>query len=81
MAVYPNPTSSFVHLDFRTSTLSSGTLTLQDAMGKEVAYLAIASNAVPVKIDVSALKPGVYFVTYLDKSGTKLHSKMVKMDD
>ncbi|MFB6456445.1 DUF3472 domain-containing protein [Chitinophaga sp. Hz27] len=59
--VYPNPASSTLHVTLK-KVVGNVWLYLYDALGREVSRKAAASST--MQLDISALKPGTYFVKY-----------------
>lgn len=70
-AIYPNPTSDQVNLQFN-ETLTGSTLRIVDLSGQTV-YTAILSSTNTHSIDTDFLKQGVYIVTI--ESATAVYSK------
>jgi hypothetical protein len=58
--VYPNPADTEVTL----AHPASGTATLYDAQGKQLAHQKIARGAEQSRFSTAALAPGTYFIVY-----------------
>ena len=64
LTVSPNPTNGLVELR-AVNAINSG-FTIRDAMGRRLLNNSI--NGLSVVLDLSKEKPGVYFLTFNDKS-------------
>ncbi len=69
VVLYPNPTSHFLYITERTLA----DVEIYDIAGK----LVVTSAIVDSKIDVSALKSGVYFIS-IESNGLRSHKKFIK---
>jgi hypothetical protein len=76
ITLFPNPAHSIVYISSRgSSTAQNGSMTFYDLRGKLVLTKQIVNAT--TGIDVSALKPGVYFVRFSNNQMTSV-SKFVK---
>jgi len=73
MAVYPNPTSDWLHVDLGSKDAYS--LQLVDAFGKIVWSKKADSDR--VEINVADFAPGAYFLTVDDESGNSWRTKVM----
>lgn len=70
--IYPNPVEDVLNL----TKVSEGAIyTLYDAAGRQVAQGAVTKRR---SVDVSALRPGVYFISVTDKDEVVLNTKFIK---
>lgn len=74
--VYPNPFSGSVDLN---GIAQYSELKVYDTMGKTVFRQSLDANS--VKIDLSALNPGLYIFTLSDKSGKQMVRRLLKQGD
>ncbi|MCF8386904.1 MAG: FG-GAP-like repeat-containing protein [Bacteroidales bacterium] len=72
--VYPNPVSDFLYIDFNKT--SPFKIYMRNNEGKTV--LQKTANSLHEKIDVSALKPGVYSLIVESEDGSQFNVKVVK---
>lgn len=69
MNIYPNPTNTEVMIDFRDVADGAIAYMIYDTFGRKVLSDAIPTGAESMKIDVSQLDMGVYYVTLLHQNG------------
>jgi hypothetical protein len=68
LGVFPNPASEFITLTLP-AIMQETTLTLSDATGEIIRHTPIHSGT--HRIDISALPPGIYFITIQTISGSR----------
>lgn len=68
---YPNPAKDFINMDIRIPGSASATLSMYNLTGGLVRETEVAAGKSQLKLDVSDLKPGVYFYT-LKQNGKPL---------
>lgn len=64
-SIYPNPSDEFVILDFTNTSSSIFTFTITDIVGKKIKQtenIRMAEGKNSIKINISSLKAGVYFL-------------------
>ena len=72
MNIYPNPASDFVMVEARESSI----VTLFDMVGHQVSEAKMPANV--MKMDVSALDAGIYFISITDqRNGDRITRKLV----
>jgi hypothetical protein len=72
MNIYPNPASDFVMVEARESSI----VTLFDMVGHQVSEAVMPANV--MKMDVSALEAGIYFISITDqRNGDRITRKLV----
>lgn len=78
--IYPNPTSSLVHLNLSAPVSESMLLTVIDVNGRVVVrkYFKVSIGNNSIELDASTFEKGVYFLSLEDSSGLKLVNKFVK---
>lgn len=78
--IYPIPAANLVYVDLNISSLSSSQIIIVDITGKVVksinAVLNLGKNK--IKLDISDLPNGIYFVNLQDEAGNKISQKMIK---
>ncbi|HLG34909.1 MAG TPA: T9SS type A sorting domain-containing protein [Bacteroidia bacterium] len=78
ISVYPNPATTQLIID--NGQLKIESVEIYDVLGEKVFSQAPGTkHHAPITIDVSGLKPGIYFVTVTDETGNKAVRKVVKM--
>lgn len=75
--LYPLPAKSQVFLQ-HDKALSGSMITINSADGRLVKRITPSTNSMQTAIDVSTLKPGLYFVKFDDGTGTVENVKMIK---
>ncbi len=70
--IYPNPSATLVHIDWKTVSSSKATLQINDLSGKVVWKQDIQENQNQLKLDVSTWDKGAYLVRM--EQGTKIYS-------
>ena len=70
--IYPVPSSSFVTIDVE----GMQTLNLYNAMGQFIRSISV-DRASEIRIDVSQMAPGVYFIEAMDQNGHKKAGRFV----
>lgn len=73
--IYPNPTSNFIKVRLH-KNLSKPILELFDATGKQVLSQSIESD---LNIDISKLKPAIYFYKIKDGKDVKKSGEIIKV--
>jgi hypothetical protein len=75
LVVYPNPATNQLNLVFDKNTI--GTISICDAMGKEVYSYLISNPNIELQIDISNFTNGIYYLSYRNKD-VSIHRKFVK---
>jgi hypothetical protein len=73
--VFPNPATNQLNLVFDKN--SAGTISIFDAMGKEVYSCNINNPSSELPIDLSNFTNGIYYVNYKNKD-VSIHKKFIK---
>jgi hypothetical protein len=73
---YPNPSTSFVHLDFETES-ATRTIQITDNLGREI--LKTEAQSKNVTLDVSHFSSGIYFLSVAEKN-TKVKAIKVEIE-
>lgn len=74
--IYPNPVTKQLHI--RQHAMTVKRLEMRDQLGRKVKEFDLGSIAL-LKVDVSDLEAGTYFISGLDADGTKCVRRFVKM--
>ena len=74
--IYPNPANNFIQIQLKANDLSNYVVSIVDVSGRAVMNQSLVND----KIDISALKSGMYFVSLLNASTAKVlgYEKFVK---
>ena len=75
LVVFPNPATNHLNLVFDKN--STGTISIFDAMGKEVYSYKINNPSSELPIDLSNFTNGIYYVNYKNKD-VSIHKKFIK---
>ena len=75
LVVFPNPATNQLNLVFDKN--STGTITINDALGKEVYSYNINNPSSELPIDISNFTNGIYYVSYKSKE-VSIHRKFIK---
>jgi len=75
IAIYPNPTSDFITISAKNSTIS--TIEIYNILGKEILKVN-TTNSNQLKIDLSDLSSGIYLIKIIDSTGKSTLKKVVK---
>ncbi|MFZ4614383.1 MAG: T9SS type A sorting domain-containing protein, partial [Bacteroidia bacterium] len=75
LVVFPNPATNQLNLVFDKN--STGTITINDALGKEVYSYNINNPRSELPIDISNFTNGIYYVNYKNKD-VSIHKKFIK---
>lgn len=76
--IYPNPFRDIIHIRSAEPLSQTLVISLADATGRILVETEIDGNT-PAELNVQKLPKGVYMLTIVDKSGTKLHlRKMIR---
>ena len=76
--MYPNPAGDEVNVDFNLPEIDSGVIEITDVYGKLIKkYEFSQQTSASMKLDVSGLQNGVYFVT-LQAGKYLVSKKMIK---
>jgi hypothetical protein len=75
LVVFPNPATNQLNLVFDKN--STGTITINDALGKEVYSYNINNPSSELPIDISNFTNGIYYVNYKNKD-VSIHKKFIK---
>jgi hypothetical protein len=76
--VYPNPAAGVINLAIPISELGQSTFKVLNQTGKEVASGMVQSVDYQAKVDVSALKPGLYHLQIKTAKGNWLAARFAK---
>jgi hypothetical protein len=77
-AIYPNPASKEVTLDLSNDTGWVGnTITVTNLQGQALVRVVLTTKL--TKLDVSSLKPGLYFIIAKKEDGATIKQKLVKI--
>jgi len=71
--IKPNPVADYLH--FTSSNPKSGSVIIRDIMGQSVINQLVYHNA---SIDLSSVKPGIYFVTFFLDNHASASKKLIK---
>jgi hypothetical protein len=75
--LYPNPTKNTIHVELPNNLSDTiKTVSFYDVLGKTVKQIT-NSNSNAIKIDVSQLSSGLYFVEIQTENNTKLVKKLI----
>lgn len=74
--IYPNPTNGNVFIKNLTPLIQK--CTLSDALGRNIYSFEIPENENQMEVNLNDLKPGIYFMVFIDKQGHKITQKMIK---
>lgn len=78
IAVFPNPTSSTINVSYNAQNINCQEIIIIDAVGKVVKLLDdFDSNSGKVKIDISNLEKGIYFLVF-NSQHKSMNFKVVK---
>jgi hypothetical protein len=78
MNIYPNPAGDEVFIDYDLPASENGMITITDVYGKKINEFRFSQKvSESMKIDVSALQSGVYFIS-LQTGKYSVTRKMVK---
>lgn len=75
--LYPNPATDFVNVIIPPGT-GNGIITIFNGMGAEVMSVKANANASTQKLNISLLKPGIYFVQVKSSAGIILSKKKLE---
>jgi hypothetical protein len=75
LVVFPNPATNKLNLVFDKN--STGTITISDALGKEVYSYLINNDSLEFPIDISNFINGIYYLSYRNKE-VSIHKKFIK---
>ena len=75
LLVFPNPATNQLNLVFDKN--STGTIIINDALGKEVYSYLINNPNLELQIDISNFTNGIYYLSYRSKD-VSIHKKFVK---
>ena len=60
--VYPNPASDRLNIQFVSNEKQQVSIALFNSLGQELSYKELSQNGADLWVDVSAFRPGVYFI-------------------
>ncbi|MBD2722441.1 T9SS type A sorting domain-containing protein [Hymenobacter armeniacus] len=76
ISVYPNPAHGFATVEIKDAKV--GAVTVLNNLGQRISAQAKGAGQESLKLDVSALKPGLYFVQIVSADGqTKIYKELV----
>lgn len=73
LKLYPNPSSSSLHISDEQNDLSNSTIEITNNIGQTILQMPFSSS-----IDVSILPEGCYFITITTNQSQRFHGKFVK---
>ncbi len=78
--LYPTPANQYVYVDLNMFSASSSQIMVVDLTGKVVKTISNDLNAGKnkIKLDISELPNGIYFVNMQDETGKMISQKMIK---
>ena len=76
--VFPNPASSIVNIELTELSKEQSYIEIFDVQGRIIKEISLAKNQRKVRIDVSELESGLYFIKYSDKNTTYGSKLMVE---
>ena len=77
ISVYPNPAHDRLTVQVNDLELEEGTLTVYDAMGRQIQSLSTRISVGEMSLDVSELIPGVYFIKVTDQNDIQITKRFV----
>jgi hypothetical protein len=72
IAIYPNPFTSDVYVDFSTLSGGQATITVTNINGQQLLERSINTTKQVEKVDLSSLAKGIYFVNATSDTGTTI---------
>jgi hypothetical protein len=75
VAIYPNPATEIIHISFSEKLVSNASLSICDELGKVVRNQKTKGGT--ETIDISNLKPGIYFVSIINGE-ERVRKKIIK---
>jgi len=75
--LYPNPASSVINIKYESSLSSKLNVEITDVFSKSVIKFQ-CNNISDEAIDISELKPGVYFISLMDNNSNRTIKKFIK---
>jgi hypothetical protein len=78
MEVTPNPANSEINIGLSQANFAGGTLKIYDVAGRTVITRSLNAGDNSFRIDVSALKDGIYLVNLSNTDGTSYHTSFRK---
>lgn len=76
VSVYPNPAKNFVALKLKDTQANIRKVSIFDILGNEVLNQNTSSKTDFSRLDISALKQGVYIVRIMDKEGATFSKRL-----
>jgi hypothetical protein len=78
LSIFPNPAEHFVFVEINSEIVSINQISLTDLSGKILEQIIISeNNSDPVRIDVSALQAGCYFIHIIDNYNRETVKKII----
>ena len=75
--IYPNPTSSLLNIDINSQNKESGIIEIYDIQGRIILTINTSSNEI-IRIDVSRLKAGLYFLKYNSSQQSSINKFIIE---
>ncbi len=79
IGTYPNPTNSFVTISNIHTMEGEKTISIYDAMGKQVRTYKVSGDIVNDDVDLSDYNPGLYVIQIIATSGKKTTKSVLKV--
>ena len=80
MAVYPNPTTESITVEFNPNTeVIDGELFIYSSIGKLVMKISLTNKENIQSVDLKGLENGIYFLKVVNNGSNVYSSKVIKM--
>ncbi|MBK9687528.1 MAG: T9SS type A sorting domain-containing protein [Saprospiraceae bacterium] len=80
ITIYPNPTSSHITLDFNNGNAAFERASILDLHGRLIKSVPLAKGIYKKEIDLFKFESGMYLLSIMDRSGSSVIRKIVKVD-
>ena len=79
---YPNPTNGLINFNFESNQEYDTEIQIFDVVGRVLQSHGVAANkgVNSIRMDVSSLNTGIYFINLTDVDGNKVNHKFIKID-
>ena len=74
--IYPNPSNGIINI-LPTSAVNQN-ITVSNILGEKIISTVYTNNSDLIKIDISSLKPGIYFIEAIDIDNNKTVKRVIK---
>jgi Secretion system C-terminal sorting domain/Bacterial Ig domain/Right handed beta helix region len=74
--LYPNPAGNELNVILKSNSSTSFTIT--DVLGRTIKTITVKANTGPVKLDLTGIPAGTYFITGINKEGLAKTNKFIK---